>query len=155
LRSADSLVERVYNPCPAFRAVSLISKALIMSKPEEPDDKARALELNAQPKNSVYSLRIEYAEDASGSYPPKLIHLLQNWHRDFKISGQGTLEQLSSAILQILGWDRNHLYEFRIGEQAYAYLGEDELFVDWDKCVSCDVPLYLLGLTPRNTFTYL
>jgi hypothetical protein len=125
-----------------------------MSKPE-PIDETRSLEHNTQPKNSVYFLRIEYGEEASGTYPPKLIHFLPNWHRDFKISAKSTLEQLSSAILQILDWDQNHLYEFRIGGQAYAYLGEDELFVDWDTCVSCEIPIYLLGLAPRNTFTYL
>lgn len=120
-----------------------------------PDDETRALERNTQPPDAVHTLRIEYAEDASGTYPPRLNHFLPGWHRDFIVSGKNTLEQLSSAILQILDWDRNHLYEFRIGEQAYAYLGEDELFVDWGTFVSCDIPIHLLGLAPTNTFIYL
>jgi len=36
-----------------------------------------------------------------------------NWSRDFSIPGKYTLEQLSEIILSLLGWDRNHLYEFR------------------------------------------
>jgi transposase len=78
------------------------------------------------------------------------------WHRDFEISDKTTLEQLSLIILHILDWDCAHLYEFRIGQRVHAYLGEDEQFVDVDcPCVSCDIPVRLLGLAPAASFTYI
>ena len=48
--------------------------------------------------------------------------ILHDWYRDFAISGQNTLEQLSSVVLKILDWDPNDLYEFRIGDRLYADL---------------------------------
>jgi transposase len=68
-----------------------------------------------------------------------------NWSREFTVLGRHTLEQLSEIILQLLGWNRNHLYEFRIAERVYAhivFLGEDALFVEAETtCVSCDIPI--------------
>src|SRR5215831_5584659 len=66
-----------------------------------------------------------------------------NWSRDFSIPGKYTLEQLFEIILSLLGWDRNHLYEFRIANFVYAnlvLLEEDDCVVDVEyPCVSCDI----------------
>jgi hypothetical protein len=100
-------------------------------------------------------LRIEYAGQRVNPLPIEPIDLVPTWRRDFEISDKTTLEQLSSTILQVLAWDPDHLYEFRIGERVYAYFGEDELFVDTiTPCVSCDIPIHLLGLAPTNDFAY-
>jgi transposase len=107
---------------------------------------------------SSYSFRLEYVEDKplprlrdAGKGP-----VLNEWYRDFAISERSSLEQLSSVILGILGWDPNHLYEFRIGGRLYAHMGEDSLVVEMkEQGVSCDVPLQLLALAQGDTFTYL
>jgi len=82
-----------------------------------------------------------------------------NWSREFTVLGRHTLEQLSEIILQLLGWNRNHLYEFRIAERVYAhivFLGEDALFVEAETtCVSCDIPIRLLGLSVGESFAYI
>jgi hypothetical protein len=80
---------------------------------------------------TCYSFRLEYGGRAP--LPASAVaeaDILPDWYRDFAISGQNTLEQLSSVILMILDWNPDHLYEFRIGGRLYAYLGEDSLFVD-------------------------
>jgi hypothetical protein len=106
-------------------------------------------------KQSV-SLRLEYAGQRANALPLEPSGLFPGWHRDFEISDKTTLEQLSSTILQILDWDRDHLYEFRIGDRVHVDFGDDEQFVDAiAPCVSCDIPMYLLGLAPNNHFTYL
>ena len=82
-----------------------------------------------------------------------------NWSREFTALGRHTLEQLSDIVLQILGWDRDHLYEFRIGDRVYAhliFLEEVDLFVDVaESCVSCDIPIKLLGLAIEDVFSYI
>jgi transposase len=102
------------------------------------------------------SLRLEYAGQKLTPFPIEPSDLLPGWHREFEVSDATTLEQLSSAILQILDWDRDHLYEFRIGDRVHADFGDDEQFVDAiAPCVSCDIPMHLLGLAPAGTFAYL
>jgi transposase len=108
-----------------------------------------------QRTKQCHSLRIEYAGQGVNSFPIEPSDLLHGWHRDFEISDKTTLEQLSSTILQILAWDQDHLYEFRIGDRIHAYFGEDEQFVDAiAPCVSCDIPMHLLGLAPTDSFAY-
>ena len=108
-----------------------------------------------QRTKQCHSLRIEYAGQGVNSFPLEPSDLLPGWHRDFEISDKTTLEQLSSTILQILAWDRDHLYEFRIGDRIHGYFGEDEQFVDAiAPFVSCDIPMHLLGLAPTDSFAY-
>src|SRR5215469_1791881 len=106
---------------------------------------------------TCYSFRLEYGGRAPlAARAVTEADILPDWYRDFAISGQNTLEQLSSVILMILDWDPDHLYEFRIGGRLYAYLGEDALFVDMQEPgVSCDIPVKLVGLAQGDTFTYL
>ena len=82
-----------------------------------------------------------------------------NWSRDFSIPGKYTLEQLSEIILSLLGWDRNHLYEFRIANFVYAnlvLLEEDDCVVDVEyPCVSCDIRIRDVGLAIGDNFTYI
>ena len=112
--------------------------------------------IRIQRPKQCHSLRIEYAGQRVNPLPIELSDLIPSWHRDFEISAKTTLEQLSSTILQILDWDGDHLYEFRIGDRVYAYFGEDEQFVDAiTPCVSCDIPIHLLGLASTDNFTYL
>ncbi len=107
----------------------------------------------------TYSLRIEYVRDAFADLPINEWDLLPNWSRDFRVSGKTTLEQLSEVILNILDWDSLHLYEFRIDNKVYAQMvfpSEDDLFVEAENpCVSCDVPIRLLGLAASDTFAYI
>lgn len=109
-----------------------------------------------QRTKQCHSLRIEYAGQGVNSFPIEPSEILHGWHRDFEISDKSTLEQLSSTILQILAWDQDHLYEFRIGDRIHAYFGEDEQFVDAiAPCVSCDISMHLLGLAPTECFAYI
>lgn len=82
-----------------------------------------------------------------------------DWGREFTALGRHTLEQISDLIQQVLGWDANHLYEFRITDRVHAhhiFLEEDDLFVDTSGLtVSCDIPIKLLGLTAGDIFTYI
>jgi len=86
------------------------------------------------------------------------IALQKNWYRDFTVLGRHTLEQLNEIILHILGWDQQHLYEFKIAERVYAhliFLEEDDLFVDVrTPCVSCNIPIRLLDLSVGDIFSY-
>src|SRR5207247_3721435 len=113
----------------------------------------------SQPTPATYTLRIDYAPDAAGDLPISYRDLLPNWSREFTVSGKTTLEQLSGIILDILDWDPNHLYEFRIHNRIFAhmiFLSEDDLFVDaQNPCVSCDIPIRLLGLAASDTFAYI
>ena len=126
-----------------------------------PDATAKILRKTATngPKHNIYSLRIEYAPGAAGNFPIKDADLWANWSREFTVSGKYTLEQLSGVVIDILDWDPFHLYEFRIQDQVYAYMmfmSEDDLFVDaQNSCVSCDIPIRLLGLAPSDTFAYI
>lgn len=82
-----------------------------------------------------------------------------NWSRDFTILGRHTLEQLNDTILHILGWDRDHLYEFHIADRVYAhliFLEENDLFVEAEKpCVSCDIPIRHVGISVGDIFAYI
>jgi hypothetical protein len=123
----------------------------------EDSNSERATAVPKQGCQSTYSLRLEYVKGTP--LPGCAIaekDLLSDWHRDFAISGQHTLEQLSSVVLRILRWDPDHLYEFRIGARLYAHMGEDSLVVDMQEPgVSCDIPVKLVGLAQGDTFTYL
>ncbi len=105
---------------------------------------------------ACYSFRLEYGGRTLLAAPAITeADILPDWYRDFAISGQNTLEQLSSVILMILDWDPEHLYEFRIGDRLYAYLGEDSLFVDMQEpAFSCDIPVKLVGLARGDALTY-
>ncbi len=85
-------------------------------------------------------------------------HLCKGWRRTFEVSDLMTLEQLASSILGLLGWKEDHLYEFRIGEKIYAFLGDDEYIVDTPyviPCVSCSIPLRHVGLSQGDSFLFL
>ncbi|MBI4444927.1 MAG: hypothetical protein HY645_03375 [Acidobacteria bacterium] len=107
----------------------------------------------------AYSLRIEYVLDAFADFPISERDILPNWSRDFRVSGKITLEQLSKIILDILGWDSLHLYEFRIHNQVYAhlvFLSEDDLFIDVQNPLpakSSGQSLMLKSGSPRTTNT--
>jgi transposase len=120
-----------------------------------PQKKRRAI----RPAPSTYTLRLEYAPEVAGDLPTTDDIILPNWSRDFSVSGKYTLEQLSEIMLGILGWDQDHLYEFRIVDRVHihmVFLGEDDLFVDTKHpCVSCDIPIRLLGLSVADVFSYI
>jgi len=122
--------------------------------------------------SSSYTLRIEHtrrpnisksAEKSSFVVPANFSidakDVRPNWSRDFSIPGKYTLEQLSEIILSLLGWDRNHLYEFRIANFVYAnlvLLEEDDCVVDVEyPCVSCDIRIRDVGLAIGDNFTYI
>jgi transposase len=126
--------------------------------------------------SSIYTLRIEHAtcstlevdvspaaDERDYLVPPNLslkeADIQANWSREFTVLGRHTLEQLNEIILHILSWDHDHLYEFRIADRVYAhmvYLEEDDIFVEAKKpCVSCDIPIRLLGLSAGDIFAYI
>ena len=122
--------------------------------------------------SSSYTLRIEHTRGpniskSSGkssfvvpaSFSIDAKDVRPNWSRDFSIPGKYTLEQLSEIILSLLGWDRNHLYEFRIANFVYAnpvLLEEDDCVVDVEyPCVSCDIRIRDVGLSIGDNFTYI
>jgi hypothetical protein len=82
-----------------------------------------------------------------------------NWSREFTVLGRHTLEQLNEIILHILGWERDHLYEFRFADRVYAhlvFLDDDTLFVDDENpCASCDIPIRHLGISVGDVFAYI
>jgi transposase len=82
-----------------------------------------------------------------------------NWSREFTVLGRHTLEQLNEIILHILGWERDHLYEFRFADRVHAhlvFLEEDTLFVDDENpCASCDIPIRHLGISTGDVFAYI
>jgi hypothetical protein len=61
------------------------------------------------------TFRLEYFPDQLGSCPddPRPAPL-KNWDRVFEVSDKTTLEQFAAIILDLLGWDEDHLYEFHI-----------------------------------------
>jgi transposase len=85
--------------------------------------------------------------------------ILPNWSREFTVLGRHTLEQLNEIILHLLGWDRDHLSEFRIADRVHvhvAFLEEDDLFLEVESpCVSCDIPIRLLGISVGDSFAYI
>jgi hypothetical protein len=125
--------------------------------------------------SSLYTLRIEHVTSSTlevdvGSAAVRPDCLLPNlsstkaaiqanWSREFTVLGRHTLEQLNEIILHILGWDQGHLYEFRVADRVYAhmvFLDEDELYVDAKQpCISCDIPIRLLGLSVDEFFSYI
>ena len=126
--------------------------------------------------SSTYTMRIEHVtpptleSDVSsaadkpyylGPTNPSIAEadIQSNWSREFTVLGRHTLEQLSEIILHVLGWDREHLYEFRIAGRVYAhmvFLEEDDLFVEAERpCVSCDIPIRRLGLSAGDIFAYI
>jgi transposase len=124
---------------------------------------ARDEPLEKNPTNrhllNTYTLRLQYAPETTCYLPVKDEDLLPNWSREFTVSGKYTLEQLNKIILDLLDWDRCHLYEFRIAEQFYVHMvfwEEDDLFVDsQNPCVSCDIPIEFLGLSVADVFLYM
>jgi len=70
-----------------------------------------------QRTKQCHYLRLEYAGRRVNSFPLKPSDLFPGWHRDFEVSDEATLEQLNATIRKVLDWDRDHLYEFRIGDQ--------------------------------------
>ena len=124
----------------------------------------------------MYKLRIEQAQRPnftmhiakSSGKPPFVVpanlaigaqDIRTNWSREFSIPGKYTLEQLCDIILSLLGWDRNHLYEFRIADRVYAnlvLLDEDDPIVEIDyPCTSCDIPIRDVGLSTGDNITYI
>jgi hypothetical protein len=93
----------------------------------------------------LLKLRMQYR----GRYPTDPEFVLPNWYRDFEMADKTTLEQLAAMILQILGWEEGHLYEFRIKGRSYVNFGDNaDYIVDaHDGCVSCVPPIHLIGLS--------
>ncbi|HME71197.1 MAG TPA: hypothetical protein VKM54_15200 [Myxococcota bacterium] len=125
--------------------------------------------------SNTFTLRIEYAPhrtmeigvSSAAIKPSYVAHPLSiaeadiqpNWSREFTVDGKHTLEQLNTIILNVLGWDGGHLYEFRIAGRLYAhmvFLDEDDLFVEAENsCVSCDIPIRCLGFSAGDSFAYI
>ena len=108
---------------------------------------------------NICTLQLEYYPDyyirsSEGGSP-----LLPNWNRVFKLSDGITLEQLASMIIEMLGWDEDHLYEFRIGERNYVNMGSpdfSDIVADaTDPCVSCAIRLHYLNLNIDDKFEFI
>ena len=101
----------------------------------------------------ILKLHMQYR----GRYPSDPEFVLHNWYRDFEIADKTTLEQLAGIILQILGWMEDHLYEFKIKGRRYVYFGNDgDYVVDAkDACISCEIPLHLIGFSRGDAFEFI
>jgi hypothetical protein len=51
--------------------------------------------------------------------------------RIIEISKTATLKELACTILCAMGWEGNHLYQFKIGEKLYLSFQEDSTFLDF------------------------
>jgi transposase len=126
--------------------------------------------------SSTYTLRIEHTMRPTSQInvlsatntPSYLVstnpsitemNIQPNWSREFTVLERHTLEQLSEIILHILGWERDHLFEFRFADRVHAhlvFLEEDILFVDTENpCFSCDIPIRHLGISAGDVFAYI
>ena len=84
---------------------------------------------------------------------------LKNWDRVFEVSDKTTLEQFETIILDLLGWEEDHLYEFHIDGNIYVHMGDpnySDYFVDAvNPCVSCAIRLHYLKLAPGTEFDFI
>lgn len=109
---------------------------------------------------NIYTVQLEYYPDCyMTSSEEGSSHLLPNWNRVFKLTDGFTLEQLASMIIEILGWEEDHLYEFHIGGRIYVNMGSPD-FSDYvvdatDPCVSCAIRLHYLHLNIDNKFEFI
>lgn len=109
------------------------------------------------------TFRLEYFPDQAGTIgsfpdnPPPAP--LKNWDRVFEVSDKATLEQFAAVILDLLGWEEDHLYEFHIGGTVYVHMGnldDSDYFVDApNPCVSCAIRLHYLKLTKGADFDFI
>ncbi len=110
---------------------------------------------------NALTFRLEYFPDQIGALPDGASPPtpLKNWDRVFVISDRLTLEQFASVIIDLLGWDADHLYEFHIAHTVYVHMGDpdctDFLVVDAvNPCVSCAIRLHYLNLSPSMTLYF-
>ncbi|MBN1569640.1 MAG: IS630 family transposase [Acidobacteria bacterium] len=105
------------------------------------------------------TFRLEYFPDQIGSFPdvPRPAPL-NNWNRVFEVSDKITLEQFATVIVDLLGWEEDHLYEFHVGETVFVHMGNpdcSDYFVDAvNPCVSCAIRLHYLKLPPGVEFDF-
>ena len=106
------------------------------------------------------TFRLEYYPDQYDASPDNPRQpSLRNWNRIFEVSDETSLEQFASIIIDLLGWEEDHLYEFRIGGNVYVHLGVldsfDYIVDEATPCVSCAILLHLLKLTPGSHFDFI
>jgi hypothetical protein len=92
-----------------------------------------------------------------GRYPRDPQSVLSDWYRDLEIADKTTLEQLATIILEILGWSKDHLYEFKINDCLYVNFGNDNDYVVDAKeaCVSCAIPMHLIDFKRGDAFEFI
>ncbi len=122
-------------------------------RPMEDRLKNVVVPLHSKPKRITNGLtfRLEYYPDQYDSSPDNSRQSpLRNWNRIFEVPDEISLEQFASMIIDLLGWEEDHLYEFRIGGNAYVHLGvldsSDYIVDEATPCVSCAIRLHLLKL---------
>ena len=80
---------------------------------------------------------------------------VSGWFRSFEVSEKTSLEQLSSIIQSILGWNEDRLYCFEIANNTYIHFGPLIFNVSApDNYFSSSVPLYRLNLDQCRSFLY-
>jgi len=89
------------------------------------------------------TFRLKYFPEQSGLFgdePRK--SPLQGWERVFSVLDKNSLEQFASIIIGLLGWEQDHLYEFKVHNITYVDMGEPDCIIDATApCVSCAIPL--------------
>ena len=109
---------------------------------------------------NALTFRLKYYTDQIGSFPdvPRPTPL-KNWDRVFEVSNKTTLEQFATIIIDLLGWEEDHLYEFHIGGSIYVHMGDpnySDYIVDAvNPCVSCAIRLHYLQLKPGAEFDFI
>ena len=108
----------------------------------EPTTQPIAEATNPKRIPNCLTFRLEYFPDQIGSFQdnPRQVPM-KNWDRVFEVSDNITLVQFATIILDLLGWEEDHLYEFHISGKIHVYMGDpkySDYFVDAvNPCVSC------------------
>jgi len=103
-----------------------------------------------------FRFRLESCLDKVFQFPIDPSQIRPSCYRDFEIPDCTTLEQLSSVILSILGWNEDHLFEFRLQNRSHVQFGDDAFVVDSpEPCISCVVSIRELGIGIGDRFAYI
>jgi len=106
------------------------------------------------------TFRLEYFQDQIGSFPDDpLPPPLKGWNRILEVSDKTSLERFATLIIDLLGWEEDHLYEFHIRGNVHVHTGHpdcSDYFVDAaEPCTSCAIRLHFLRLAPGTQFDFI
>jgi transposase len=139
--------------------VSKVELPLQTSEVRNPTAPPTAKAKNSKRVPNCLTFRLDYCPDQIRSLSDgPLAAPIKGWDRVFAVSDKLTLEQFASVIVDLLAWDKDHLYEFHIGQTVYAHMGapdRSDYVVDAvSSCVSCAIRLHYLNLSPGTALDF-